>query len=90
MKVLISGASGLIGQAVSSLLSSRLDEVYALVRDPAKLRQGDVLWQSRYTPGPRANSGFRRNRASGGKAGGDSVDGKSQGGDPQQPRPRYG
>jgi hypothetical protein len=45
MKVLISGASGLIGQAVSSLLSSQLHEVHALVRDPAKLRRGDLLWQ---------------------------------------------
>ncbi len=45
MKVLISGASGLIGQAVSSELRAREREVHALVRDPARLREGDVLWQ---------------------------------------------
>ena len=45
MKVLISGAGGLIGQAVSSLLSSRGHELHSLVRDPAKLRPGDVAWQ---------------------------------------------
>ncbi len=45
MKVLVSGASGLIGQAICSLLSARQHEVHALVRDPARLRPGDVLWQ---------------------------------------------
>jgi len=45
MKVLISGASGLIGREVSSLLSGRGYEVHSLVRDPARLRDGDVLWQ---------------------------------------------
>lgn len=45
MKVLVSGASGLIGQAVSSVLRAREHEVHALVRDPARLRGDDVLWQ---------------------------------------------
>ncbi len=45
MKVLISGAGGLIGRAVSSLLDERGYEVHGLVRDPAKLGPGDVLWQ---------------------------------------------
>ncbi len=45
MKVLISGSSGLIGQAVSSMLRERGHEVHALVREPAKLGSGDVLWQ---------------------------------------------
>lgn len=46
MKVLISGASGLIGRQVSSLLHAQLHEVYSLVRDPAKARPGDILWNS--------------------------------------------
>jgi hypothetical protein len=45
MRVLISGASGLIGQELSSLLSGRGHEVRRLVRDPVKLRPGDVAWQ---------------------------------------------
>jgi uncharacterized protein (TIGR01777 family) len=45
MRVLISGASGLIGEAVSSLLSARRHEVCRLVRDPAKARPDDVVWQ---------------------------------------------
>lgn len=45
MKVLVSGASGLIGQEVCSLLNARQHEVHALVRDPARLHDGDVLWQ---------------------------------------------
>jgi len=45
MKVLISGAGGLIGRAVSSLLRSRGHELHSLVRDPAKMRPGDVPWQ---------------------------------------------
>jgi hypothetical protein len=51
MKVLISGAGGLIGRAVSSLLGERGYEVHGLVRDPAKLGSGDVLWQ----PSPAAH-----------------------------------
>ena len=45
MKVLISGASGLIGRAISSLLCERGHEVHSLVRDAAKARAGDVAWQ---------------------------------------------
>ena len=45
MRVLISGASGLIGEAISSLLSGQRHEVCRLVRDPAKARRGDVVWQ---------------------------------------------
>jgi uncharacterized protein len=45
MKVLISGASGLIGREVSTLLEAQRHEVHGLVRDPAKIRRGDVLWQ---------------------------------------------
>ena len=44
MKVLISGASGLIGREVSALLDAQRHEVHSLVRDPAKARRGDVLW----------------------------------------------
>jgi uncharacterized protein len=45
MRVLISGAGGLIGQAVSALLRARRHQVCALVRDPRKARDGDLLWQ---------------------------------------------
>jgi uncharacterized protein len=45
MKVLISGASGLIGQEVSSLLGFQGHEVHRLVRDPAKANRGDVFWR---------------------------------------------
>jgi hypothetical protein len=45
MRVLISGASGLIGEAICSLLSARRHEVCRLVRDPAKARRDDVAWQ---------------------------------------------
>jgi uncharacterized protein len=45
MKVLISGAGGLIGKAVSDLLRERQHEVFALVRDGRKARRGDLLWQ---------------------------------------------
>jgi uncharacterized protein (TIGR01777 family) len=46
MKVLVSGASGFLGREISSLLGTKGHEVYRLVRDRAKLREGDVLWQS--------------------------------------------
>jgi hypothetical protein len=45
MKVLVSGAGGLIGQAVCALLSARRHQVCGLVRDPRKARPGDLLWQ---------------------------------------------
>src|ERR1700687_3868728 len=45
MRVLISGAGGLIGGAVSALLSARRHQVCALLRDPRKARPGDLLWQ---------------------------------------------
>jgi uncharacterized protein len=45
MKVLVSGAGGLIGQAVSAQLRARQHQVSALVRDPQRARPGDVLWQ---------------------------------------------
>jgi hypothetical protein len=45
MKILISGAGGLIGGAVSALLNARRHQVSALVRDPRRARPGDVLWQ---------------------------------------------
>jgi uncharacterized protein (TIGR01777 family) len=44
VRVLISGAGGLIGQAVSALLGLRRHQVCALVRDPRKARPGDLLW----------------------------------------------
>jgi uncharacterized protein len=45
MKVLISGASGLIGRSVCSLLQARQHEVFRMVRDPARAGRGDVVWQ---------------------------------------------
>jgi uncharacterized protein len=45
MNVLISGAGGLIGQAVSAQLRARGHRVSALVRDPQRARPGDLLWQ---------------------------------------------
>jgi uncharacterized protein (TIGR01777 family) len=44
MKVLISGASGLIGREIVTLLSGNGHEVHALVRDQSKASRGDVLW----------------------------------------------
>ena len=44
MRVLISGASGMIGKAVSALLEGR-HEVRALVRDASRMRPGDLLWR---------------------------------------------
>jgi len=44
MKVLISGASGLIGREIVTLLTGNGHEVRALVRDPSKAHRGDVLW----------------------------------------------
>src|SRR6266568_5158123 len=45
MKVLISGATGSIGRSVSSLLQAGQHEVCRLVRDPAQVARGDVVWQ---------------------------------------------
>jgi uncharacterized protein len=44
MQVLVSGAGGLIGQAVSALLRAQGHQVHGLVRDPRKAREGDLLW----------------------------------------------
>jgi len=44
MRVLISGASGLIGREVSGLLLDGNHEVHSLVRDGAKFAAGDVVW----------------------------------------------
>jgi len=45
MRVLISGAGGLIGRAVSGLLRAEQHQVCALVRDARRARPGDLLWQ---------------------------------------------
>ncbi len=45
MKVLISGASGLIGRSVSALLQAGGHAVSRLVRDAAQAKRGDVVWQ---------------------------------------------
>ena len=45
MKVLVSGASGLIGRETSALLREQQYEVHSLVRDAAKAAAGDVVWQ---------------------------------------------
>ena len=45
MRVLISGAGGLIGGAVSALLRERGHQVSALARDPQRAKPGDVPWQ---------------------------------------------
>lgn len=45
MKVLISGASGLIGRELSALLRAERHEVHSLVRNPSKAAPGDLLWQ---------------------------------------------
>ncbi len=44
MKVLVSGASGFLGREISSLLGTKGHEVHRLVRDRAKVQEGDVLW----------------------------------------------
>jgi hypothetical protein len=46
VKVLISGAGGLIGREVAALLRGRGHEVHGLVREPNKLHHGDLLWQT--------------------------------------------
>src|ERR1022692_2754272 len=45
MRVLISGAGGFIGRAVSALLRERGHQVCALVREPRRVRPGDLVWQ---------------------------------------------
>jgi uncharacterized protein len=45
MRVLVSGAGGLIGKAVCARLRARGHEVRALVRDPRRARPGDLVWQ---------------------------------------------
>jgi hypothetical protein len=45
MRVLISGAGGLIGRAVSALLGGQQHQVHALIRNPSQARPGDLLWQ---------------------------------------------
>jgi hypothetical protein len=44
MKVLVSGASGLIGREVTAMLREKRHAVNRLVRDRAKARPGDVVW----------------------------------------------
>jgi uncharacterized protein (TIGR01777 family) len=48
VRVLITGATGLIGSAVADALLARGDEVVGLTRDPAKARQGNptVNWHA--------------------------------------------
>lgn len=48
MKVLVTGASGLIGAALCDALLARGDEVVGLTRDPAKgrLKQPGVIWHA--------------------------------------------
>jgi hypothetical protein len=45
MKVLVSGAGGLIGREVCARLRALQHEVHALVRDPARVLPGDVFWR---------------------------------------------
>jgi hypothetical protein len=45
MKALVSGANGFLGREICRLLATHQYDVHGLVRDPAKLRTGDVLWQ---------------------------------------------
>jgi uncharacterized protein len=45
MRVLVSGAGGLIGRAVSARLRAHGHQVGALVRDPRRVRPGDLVWQ---------------------------------------------
>jgi uncharacterized protein (TIGR01777 family) len=58
MRVLISGAGGLIGTAVSSLLRLSSHQVYALVRDPSQQRPGDLLWRPDSPPEPAQLAAF--------------------------------
>ncbi len=58
MKVLISGASGMIGRQLATLLNTQHHTVQSLVRDPAKLGRGDVLWQSSAALDPAALADF--------------------------------
>ena len=45
MRVLVSGASGLIGRAICALLREKRYEVHSLVRDAAKASPYDVVWR---------------------------------------------
>lgn len=45
MKVLVSGAGGLLGREICPYLAGQQHEVHRLVRELAKARPGDVLWQ---------------------------------------------
>ena len=55
MKILISGASGLIGSAVAEILRGRCDEVVAISRTP---RDGSVYWADGAELEPEVLEGF--------------------------------
>lgn len=58
MKVLMSGASGLIGGEVSALLGDSGHEVHRLVREGAKSASDDVEWQPSKALEPNQIAGF--------------------------------
>jgi hypothetical protein len=58
MKVLMSGASGLIGRQLCRQLYIKGHEVQRLVRDPSKTAEGDVLWQPDNPPDPAQIANF--------------------------------
>jgi hypothetical protein len=58
MKILVSGAGGLIGRAVSGRLRAGQHQVSALVRDPQRARPGDVLWQPSHPVDPAQLAAF--------------------------------
>ena len=92
MRVLVTGASGLIGSAVCDALLARGDEVVGLSRDPARARehQPDRLL-ARLGPGQRAPArgglrGRRRGRQPDRREHQPAADRRGQAADPRQPR----
>lgn len=58
MRVLVSGASGLIGRALVVHLRQQGIEAHALVREHGQLEAGDLLWQSQVKLDPDSFSNF--------------------------------
>lgn len=58
MRVLVSGAGGLIGRETSALLRESGHQIHSLVRDVARAVPGDVIWDPSKIPDPRQIAGF--------------------------------
>ena len=91
MRVLVTGATGLIGSAVCDALLARGDEVVGLTRDPekAKPKNPTVNWHAWQAtterPPPEAFAGGRRRRQPGRRGDQPAPDRGGQAADPREP-----